>query len=347
MDLIASTVTRRRFGQLLGVAPRLGLAASLPARLLGLGGLVTARSALAQEFPNRPISVIVPAPPGGLLDVSMRLVARLVAPHLNNQALVIENRPGASLLLGAEAMARIDKGDGYQLTQSVASWMRVPHLRKVSYDALNDFTHIITLAASPFGVAVRSESPFKTFNDVIAAAREKPGQISYGTVGVGNAGHLLMEEVGRLAGVQWNLVAMKGSVEIIQAVIGGHIDLHSDSTSWAPQVAAGRMRLLAHYGQARLKKYPDVPTFKELGFPIEYLSPFGIAGPKGMDTAVVKTLHDAFRKAMETPEYTDLLEKFELVPMYRNSEQAAADMKETYERERIMITRMGLLGKMQ
>jgi tripartite-type tricarboxylate transporter receptor subunit TctC len=309
--------------------------AALPAQQVG-----------AQEFPARPVTIIVPAPPGGLLDTAMRVAARLASPHLGDQSIVIDNRPGASLLLGADAMAKIDRGDGYLLAQSTSTWMRMPHLRAVNYDAQRDFTFIISMAASPFGVAVRTESPWKSFNDVLAAARARPGQVSYGTVGIGNAGHLLMEEIARLSGVKWNLIAMKGSTEIIQAVLGGHVDLMSDSTSWAPQVASGKMRLLMHYGETRLKKFPDVPVARELGMPITYLSPFGLAGPRNMDPKVVKILHDAFQKAMEHKDYQDMLERFELVPLYMNSARMTADMKETYERERAMIARMGLTGKL-
>jgi tripartite-type tricarboxylate transporter receptor subunit TctC len=315
-------------------------------RGVGACGLAAAWPARAEEFPSRAVSIIVPAPPGGLLDTAMRTLARLAAPHLNNQSVVIDNRPGASLLLGADAMAKIERGDGYQLAQSTSTWMRMPHLRKVAYDPLRDFTFIISFSASPFGVAVKADSPWKSFNDVLAAARARPGEISYGTVGIGNAGHLLMEEIGRLAGVRWNLVPMKGSTEIIQAVLGGHVDLMSDSTSWAPQVEAGRMRLLMHYGETRLQKFPEAATARELGLPITYLSPFGLAGPKGMDPTVVRILHDAFRKAMDSREYQELVARFDLVPLYMNSADMTADMKATFEREREMIARMGLTGKL-
>ena len=298
-----------------------------------------------QPFPNKPITVIVPATAGGLLDSYMRGVAKLAQPYLNNQPIIIDNKPGGSLLFGADAMARIDRGDGYTLTQFLQIQVRMPHMRPVQFDPFKDFTPIILQVGSPFGVAVRSESPHKSFNDLVAAAKAKPGAISYATVGVGNGGHLIMEEAAAMKGVQFNMIPVKGSTEGIQGVLGGHYDCLVDSVSWAPHVASGKMRLLMQFGEGRLKKFPDAPSAKELGMPIVYTSPIGIVGPKNMDPAVVKTLHDAFRKASESPEYQELLDKFDLFPLYKNPTDFAATMREEYEKERRMVARLNLQQK--
>lgn len=298
-----------------------------------------------QPFPNKPITVIVPATAGGLLDSYMRSVAKLAQPYLNNQPIIIENKPGNSLLFGADAIARLDRGDGYLLTQALQIQVRMPHMRQVNFDPLRDFTWIISQVGSPFGVAVRNESPYKTFNDLVAAARAQPGAISYATVGVGNGGHLIMEEAATLRGVQFNMIPVKGSTDGIQGVLGGHYDCLVDSVSWAPHVASGKMRLLLQFGEGRLKKFPDAPSAKELGMPIVYTSPIGIIGPKGMDPAVVKTLHDAFKKATESPDYQDLLDRFDLFPLYKNPADFAAAMREEYEKERRMVARLNLRQK--
>jgi tripartite-type tricarboxylate transporter receptor subunit TctC len=310
---------------------------------LAAGAAALAASGLrAEAFPSKPITLIVPATAGGLLDVFARGSAKLAQPYLNHQTIVVDNRPGASLLLGADAIARIDKGDGYLLTQSLQIHVRMPHMRAVNYDPFKDFTWIIEQVGSPFGVAVRSESPYKHFDDLIADAKARPGQVSYATVGIGNGGHLLMEEVARLKGVQLNLIPVKGSTEGIQGALGGHYDCVADSVSWAPHVASGKMRLLLQFGEGRLKKFPDAPSATELGLPLVYTSPIGLIGPKRMEAAVVKTLHDAFRRAAETPEYQELLDKFDLFPLYRNSADFEANMRSESEKERMLVTRLGL-----
>lgn len=141
--------------------------------------------------------------------------------------------------------------------------------------------------------------------------------------------------------VQFNLIPVKGSTDGIQGVLGGHYDCLADSVSWAPHVASGKMRLLLQFGDGRLKKFPDVPSAKELGIPLVYTSPVGLLGPKNMDPAVVKTLHDAFRK-VDLPGHQELLDKFDLFPLYKNSADFTAAMKEEYEKERHMVSRMNL-----
>ncbi|WP_158213253.1 tripartite tricarboxylate transporter substrate binding protein [Pigmentiphaga sp. NML080357] len=305
-------------------------------------GVLPRMATAAEGFPSRPITVIVPASPGGLLDVYQRFVDKLAAPFLNGQPIIIENRPGANLLLGADAMARIDRGDGYTLTQALQIQVRMPHLQKVRYDPMRDLTWIICMVTSPFGIAVRADSPLRSFDDLIAAARARPGEISYGTVGFANGGHLLMEEVARLKGVKFNVIPMKGSADVIQAAIGGHVDAMSDSASWAPQVQAGKMRLLVTFGESRLEKFPDVPTARELGVPIVYTSPIGMAGPKNMDPAVVRVLHDAYRRAIEQPAHREILDKFDLIPAYRDTAAFTEEMRASFEREKAMVARLGL-----
>jgi tripartite-type tricarboxylate transporter receptor subunit TctC len=312
----------------------------------GTVGASAAAPLLAQPgFPSKPITIIVPASAGGLLDSYMRGVAKLAQPYLNNQAIIIENKPGGSLLFGADAMARVDKGDGYLLTQALQIHVRMPHMRAVQFDPFKDFSWIILLVGSPFGVAVRAESPYKTIADLLADAKVRPGQLSYATVGVGNGGHLLMEELGNLKGLRFNMIPVKGSVEGIQGALGGHFDCVVDSVSWAPLVASGKMRLLLQFNDGRLKKFPDAPSAKELGIPLVYTSPIGLIGPKNMDPQVVKVLYEAFRKATEAPEYQDLLDKYELFPMLRNPAEFAAMMRDEYEKERRMVTRLGLQRK--
>jgi tripartite-type tricarboxylate transporter receptor subunit TctC len=301
-----------------------------------------ALQAAAQAFPVRPITLICPWPPGGSTDLHLRQFAQIAAKHVG-QTVVIENRPGASGMLGPGAMARTAQPDGYTLSQLPVSAFRVPHMQKVDWDPLKDFTYIIGLTGYTFGVVVKSDSPFKTFQDLIAWARANPGKMSFGSTGTGTSPHLLMEEVAMKSGVTFLHVPFKGNADSTQALMGGVVMAQSDATGWGRHVDAGAFRLLVTFGEKRTKW--NAPTARELGFDVVSYSPYGIVGPKGMDPAVVRTLHDAFRKALDDPEHLKVLEKLDQVYWYKSSEDYAKWAAETLKAERSTIERVGLLLK--
>jgi tripartite-type tricarboxylate transporter receptor subunit TctC len=296
-------------------------------------------------FPSKPITIIVPVSTGGMLDGFQRDLNEMARPYLNNQPILIENKPGASMLMGTDAIARVDKGDGYLLTQAVAPQLRMPLMREVRFDPFKDLTYIISLVSTPVGIAVRAESPFKTMADLLAAAKASPTGLNYAVTGIATGPHLLMEEVARLKGVKVTAIPVKGGGEATQAVLGGHVDFYCDAGTWAPYVANGTMRLLMHFGEGRLKKFPAAPPATEAGIQLVYSSPTGIVGPKNMDPAIVKALHDAFRKATEDPRYAALLDRYELTPRYLNPADFLAERHATYEAERRMLASLNLLKK--
>jgi len=304
-------------------------------------GMLFSLNAIAQTFPSRPVTFIVPWPPGGSTDLAMRSIAVIAEKHLG-QRIVIENKPGVSGTMGAQALAQGAKPDGYTIAQMPITVFRLPHMMKTNFDPTQDFTWIIHLTGYTFGVVVRSDSPWKTWGDMIAYAKANPGKLTYATPGNGTSLHITMENIAQREGIKWTQVPYKGYAEAAQGLLGGHVDVHSDSTGWGEQVNAGRLRLLCTWGAARTKRWPDVPTLKDLGYPIVSNSPYGLAGPKGMDPAAVKALHDAFKKALEDPEYVKTLEKFDQEAFYLNSEDYAALAKKTIEEERVAIQRLGL-----
>ena len=165
-------------------------------RILGLAaGLLFALAAQAQSFPTKPVTLIVPWPAGGSTDIYFRKLGEVAARHLG-QPLVIENKPGGSGMNGPATMAKTARPDGYTISQLAISAFRMPHMQKVDWDPINDFTYIIGLAGYTFGVVVRADSPFKTFQDLLTYARANPGKLSYATPGTGTSLHLAMEEVG-------------------------------------------------------------------------------------------------------------------------------------------------------
>jgi tripartite-type tricarboxylate transporter receptor subunit TctC len=189
---------------------------------------------------------------------------------------------------------------------------------------------------------VRSDSQWKTWGDLVAYAKANPGKVTYATPGNGTSLHITMEDIALREGIQWVQVPFKGYAEGALALMGGHVDVHSDSTGWAEQVNGGRLRLLNTWGPQRTKRWPAVPTLKDLGYPIVSNSPYGLAGPKGMDPAVTKALHDAFKKALDDPEYQKMLEKFDQDAFYLNGADYAAFAKKTFEEERAIVKRLGL-----
>ena len=295
--------------------------------------------ALAQGFPNRPITLICPWPAGGSTDTHLRKLAELAGKHLG-QPVIVENKPGFGGNLGPSAMAASARPDGYTISQLTISAFRLPHMQKVDWDPLRDYTYIIGISGYAFGVVVKSDSPFKTFNDLLGYAKAHPGELSYGSTGNGTSPHLLMEEVGNKAGVKFLHVPFKGNADSTQALMGGHVMAQSDSTSWGKFVDAGTFRLLATFGDERTRW--GAPTAKELGYDVVSYSPYGIVGPKGMDPKVVKVLHDAFKKAIDDPENRKVLQQLDQVYWYKSSADYARWAAETFESERRTIERLGL-----
>ena len=299
-------------------------------------------AAFAQGFPNRPITLICPWPAGGSTDTHLRKLAELAAKHLG-QPVIVENRPGAGGMLGPAGMAASAKPDGYTISQMTVAGFRQPYMQKVDWDPIRDFTYIIGVSGYTFGVVVKSDSPFKTFDDFIAYARANPGQLSYSSTGNGTSPHLLMEEVSAKANVHLLHVPFKGNADSTQALLGGHVMAQSDATGWGKFVDAGTFRLLVTFGEERTRW--GAPTAKELGYDVVSYSPYGLVGPKGMDPKVVKILHDAFKKAMDDPENRKMLQQLDQVYWYKSTEDYARWAREEVVSERATIERAGLLMK--
>ncbi len=310
--------------------------ATLAAMLLPSG------AALAQGYPNRPITLIVPWPAGGSTDTHLRRLAELTSKNLG-QPIVVENKPGAGGMLGPAAMAANAKPDGYTLSQLTVAAFRQPHMQKVDYDPLKDFTYIVGVSGYTFGIVVKNDSPFRTLEDFIAYAKANPGKLSYSSTGNGTSPHLLPEELAHKAGVQLLHIPYKGNADSTQALMGGHVMAQSDATGWGKFVDQGAFRLLVTFGEQRTRW--GAPTAKELGYDIVSYSPYGIVGPKGMDPKVVKILHDAFKKASEDPENQKVLQTLDQVYWYKSSEDYAKWAAETWLSERATIERLGLLAK--
>ncbi len=305
---------------------------------------VLALPALSQgAYPNRPVRLICPWPAGGSTDAVMRSLAESAAKTLGQQ-IVIDNKPGAGGVLGANELVNA-RPDGYTLSQLPHGVFRIPHMQKVQFNPLQDFTWIVCLTGYTFGLVVPADSPIKSIKDLVDFAKANPGKFTYGSTGTGTSPHLAVEEFAQRAGIQLNHIPFKGNADNMQAVLGGHTMAASDATGWAPHVESGKLRLLATYGSKRTKKWPNVPTLDELGYKTVSDSPFGVCGPKGMDPAVVRTLHDAFRKTLDDPAVIATFDKYDQTVIYMNTEQYTKWARDTFAAEKATIERLGLAAK--
>jgi tripartite-type tricarboxylate transporter receptor subunit TctC len=311
---------------------------------LALPAMLLSFTAAAQEFPAKPVTLIVPWPAGGSTDLAMRALAEATQKYLG-QSIIIENKPGGGGTLGPGNMAQTARPDGYTLSQAPLGLYRIPHMQKVSFDPLRDFTYILNLTGYTFGFVVRADAPWKSFRDFLDYAKANPGKVNYGSTGTGTSPHLIMEMIGAKEGIEWTHVPFKGNADGTAALMGGHIMGMSDATGWGPHVDAGRFRLLVTFGAARTKHWPAVPTANEMGLGIVANSPYGLVGPKGMDPRVVKTLHDAFRKGLEDPIHLRAVEKYDQEIFYMGSDEYGRWAADTFREERKLIERLGLLAK--
>jgi len=295
---------------------------------------------LAQAFPARPVRYICPWPAGGSTDAVIRAIAESAGKTLGQQV-IVENKPGAGGMLGANELVSA-KPDGYTLSQLPHGVFRIPHMQKTTFDTLTDFTWIACLTGYTFGLVVPADGPIKSIADLVAYAKANPGKFNYGSTGTGTSPHLAVEEFAQRAGIKLNHIPFKGNADNMQAILGGHTMAASDATGWAPHVASGKLKLIATYGGKRTKRWPDVPTLDELGYKTVSDSPFGVCGPKGMDPAITRQLHDAFRKTLEDPAVLAMFEKFDQSVIYMGTEQYTQWARATFQAEKATIERLGM-----
>ena len=264
-------------------------------------------------YPTRPIEIAIGYAPGAGTDLGTRMIAEQSKKQLG-QDVVCVNKPGGAGRVALTLIAKA-KPDGYSLAATTDSAIiAVPHLEKVPYKALEDFTYISQFGTLDFGLTVAEESPFKKFKDVIDFARANPEKLTMGIIGVGSADHVAFQALALQENLKVKFVPFSGAATTMTALLGGHIMVASPASSgYAPYVKSKTARLLAVLGETRMEQYPDAPTLKELGYPsLVFQSWYVISGPKNMDKAIVKKLADAFGKAMQTPEFIKMAKDLEI-----------------------------------
>jgi tripartite-type tricarboxylate transporter receptor subunit TctC len=269
--------------------------------------------ALAQDaYPSRAVTMIVPFPPGGVADVTGRPTASAMEKILK-QPVVVTNRPGAGGAVGNAAVANA-KPDGYTILMALSSISVIPAAdvlfdRKPAY-TLDQFAPIALVTADPTLLTVHPSLPAKTLKELVVLARSKAGQLSYSSSGIYGALHMPMEMFLHAAKLKMRHVPTTGGGPAITTLLGGHVDLTAGGpAAITPHVKAGKLRPLASWGPKRHEGFPEVPTFKELGYDIEYLIWAGLFAPKSTPEPVMKVLRDTARKAVEDPEFRGMMAK--------------------------------------
>lgn len=294
----------------------------------------------AQEYPTRPINILHNMQPGGVSDTGIRLLASSVEKSLGQPIVISNNAGGAgSVALGIVAKA---KPDGYQLASgTTGSLIRVPQMMTVPYK-LGDFVPILQYGYGSSGLVVRGDAPWKTLKEFVEYAKKNPGKVTYASTGAGQSVHLAMEVIAKQEGIQWNLVPSPKVVPHI-LLLGGHVDACSSGAQWTPNVIDGSLRLLAVHGEIRMKTFPNVPTFRELGY--DYISDatFLIVAPKGTPLSIVRKLDDAFRKGLDDPKFIHTMGSLNMEIIYRNHDDEKKFIEESYIDCGKLLKELGML----
>ncbi len=286
-------------------------------------------SAVATTYPNRPITYIVPLPPGGGTDPASRMLSR-EAEKILGQPIVHLYKPGAALTIGTTALS-VAKPDGYTIGYLAGPAMFItPFLEKVPYDAIRDFRMIIQWGGTNFGIVVRADSPFKSFGDLINYARSNSQKLTYGTSGTNSLQHITVRRIAKTERVEMTHIPFKGTSESQAALLGGHIDFLAGDFNYS-LIEAGQLRLLLLLKEERSAEYPQTPILKDLGYDYPYPMHLAIGGPKAMPDAVVEKLEGAYSKAMKQPAFIKAMQDLHYPIVYRSSKDMNEYVARNYE----------------
>ena len=294
-------------------------------KLIAAAAACVATLALAQtDYPNKPITMIVPFPPGGVADITARPVAEAMG-RFFKQPVVVENKAGAGGGVGMAYVAKA-KPDGYTVLLALASISVIPEADKIlGRDPLYQFDQLVPVArftADPTVLAVRADGPYKTVKDLVDAAKKAPATIPYGSSGNYGTMHVPMEMLSQSAGMKLLHVPFTGAGPAIVALLGGQVDALSTGPSTVIQHAkGGKVRILATWGDQRHPALPDVPTLKELGYDAQYSQWTGLFVPAGTPEPVIARLREAARVAADDPSFKNALAKVETPIQYLDQPQ--------------------------
>ncbi len=306
-------------------------------KILGLaaGALVSnfSPSAFAADYPERPITIIVPYGAGGTTDIFGRALAASLGKELK-QSVVVENKPGANGTMGAVAMKQT-RPDGYTLTVVPLGVFRQPYIQKTTYDPVKDLKYISMVANYNYAIAVNAKSPWNSIKDLIEHTRKNPDTVFYGASVRYSVPEFIMMDLAKKVGLKWTSVPYKGDSEAITSLLGDQVQAISVTNTILPFAQSGRVRILATTGEQRSPDFfPDVPTLKEAGYPVTMSSPFGIAGPAGTPDSIVKVLDTAIARALKDPMLVAAAARYGIGINYMSNDKYTAYAKDAAVREK-------------
>jgi tripartite-type tricarboxylate transporter receptor subunit TctC len=295
---------------------------------MALALTVPAVSAMAQAWPSKPISLVVPFPPGGTTDVLARALGEKLTQSLG-QTVIVENKPGAGATLGADYVAK-SKPDGYTLlVGAVHHTIASSVYKKLPYDFQKDLAPITTIALVPNVLVVNAGTPVKTVADLVKLAKAEPGKLTYGSNGNGTAQHLIGTQFQNLTGTEINHIPYKGSGPLASDLIGGQITMSFDTiTPVLPHIKAGKLRPLAVTTAKRSAALPDVPTLEEAGLKGFNIGTwFGVLAPAATPKDIVARLNTEMVKVIQSPEFRKRMDEIGAEPIGNSADQMALQIK--------------------
>lgn len=299
-------------------------------------------SAHAQPYPVKPVRIIVPFPPGNTMDIMSRLIAPKMSERLGQQV-IVENRPGASGMLGLDLVARAAP-DGYTVGAGQGGNMVVlPHTSKnIPYDSLRDFAPVAVSTTNYLGIVANVNAPFKTVGEMVAYAKANPGKLTVATNGEGGFPHLAFEHLRTMANITYTHVPYKGSAAIATDIIGGQVQAGIDGvTGMTPHIKSGRLRLLAVTNKTRVQLWPDTPAAAEDVPGYESGGWFGYVAPARTPREIVLKLNDAINRAMRSPEVSEKLVNAGLIVVTESPEYFGELLKSDFAKYGKLVKDIG------
>ncbi len=316
--------------------------------LVALAALCTA--SVAQDYPSKPITMVVPFPPGGVADIVGRPLASVMQKSLKEPVVVI-NRTGAGGAVGMAAVAK-SAPDGYTILMGLSSISIFPVSDRINgkeppYE-MRDFAPIALVTADPTVLVVRADGPYKTLKDFVAAAKARPGKINYSSSGVYGTLHVAMEIFANAAGIQLFHVPYQGGGPAVTALLSGQVEASAQGPAAViGHIKAGKMRALASWGTERLKLLPDIPTFKEQGYDAEFYIWSGVFAPAATPAPVIAKLREAVHEAANSAEFRGAMEKLQTPVSYLDAPEFAKYWESDAARLKSALEKIGKVEEKQ
>jgi len=319
-------------------------------RTLLLAALALCASAQAQDYPHKPITMIVPFPPGGVADIVGRPLASVMQQSLK-QPIIVVNRTGAGGAVGMAAVAK-SAPDGYTILMGLSSISIFPVSDRINgkeplYE-MSDFAPIALVTADPTVLVVRADGPYKTLKDFVAAAKAKPGKINYSSSGVYGTLHVAMEIFANAAGIQLFHVPYQGGGPAVTALLAGQVEASAQGPAAViGHIKAGKMRALASWGTQRLKLLPDIPTFKEQGYDAEFYIWSVVFAPAATPAPVITRLREALKEAANATEFRAAMDKVQTPVSYLDAPEFAKYWERDAARLKVALEKIGKVEEKQ